>query len=156
MKKSNKALPFIEAGLVLAAEIVISAIVCAVFLLLDKFSYKVVTGAALGSLITVFNYLFLSITTGNAIDKMLAARGEGEMDEEEAAKFAKEYEATFTNAAKLSYAVRNFTMLATLIAAFLIGYFNVFATLVPLLAFRPIITLLSLLESKLQKKEKKG
>lgn len=152
MKKRNKSI-FIETAIILLLEIIISLVTVAVFLLINKFSYKVITGVALGSLVTVINYLILAMTTERVINNMLEARGEGEMDEETAAKFAKEYEAKFQSAAKLSYVLRNALMLITLVVAFLLKFFNVFATVIPLLAFRPIITVMAALTDKIKKKK---
>ena len=57
-----------------AGEAVTSAIVIAVYLLIGKFDYTVATGAALGSVVTVMNFLFLAITVNRAVDKILAER----------------------------------------------------------------------------------
>ena len=154
MNKNNKSI-FIETAFILLMEIFISLITIAVFLLINKFSYKVITGAALGSAVTIINYVILALTTDRVIAEMLAARGEGEMDEETAAKFAKEYEAKFASAAKISYVLRNALMLITLVVALLLKFFNVFATVIPLLAFRPIITVRALLQDKIKKKKGK-
>ncbi len=120
-------------------EAVVSLLVIGVYLVLDAFSIRVVTGALLGSAVTVFNYLFLSISINRAVDRVMAERGNGELSEEEAQAFAVKHQATVQHAAQRSYLVRQVLMLAILMAAFLLDWFDVIATLVPLLMFRPII-----------------
>lgn len=141
MQKSK--LPLFEIAALAIGEIIVSAIICGVFLIIGKGSlhYSVVTGALLGSIVTVANFLFLAITTNRAIDKVMAERGDGEMDEEEAAEFAKEHKNSINNAVKISSIVRSIAMLVTLVLAFLLkDVFNVIATLIPLAMFRPILT----------------
>ena len=73
------------------------------------------------------------------------------MTEEEAATFAAEHQAVIQRAAQGSYLVRQILMLGVLVLAFLLDWFDVIATLVPLLMFRPLISVHGLL-----KKDKKG
>ena len=147
----NKKLPFIEAGALLLGELVVSLLVCGVYLLLDLvfdkawFSYKVITGAALGTLIITLNYFFLSFSVNRAFDRALEARGEGDMSEEEIEAFTAKYQGEIQNTIKLSQIIRTLSMLAALVVAFLLEYFDVIATLVPFLMMRPIITLKALI-----------
>lgn len=147
----SKALPFYEAALILLGEIIVSLVICGVCLIFNWFSYKIVTGVVLGSTVTTLNFLFLAISTNRAFDKAVEARGTKEMDEEEAEKFAEEHQRTINNAVKLSFIIRTLTMLATLVVAFILDYFNVLATLIPLLMLRPIITVEALLRQKFVK-----
>ena len=149
MKKTK--LPHYEIFTLLLGEIIVSAIICAVYLLIGKFDYKVITGVSLGTAVTVLNFLYLSITTTNAIDKFLMLKGEREMTEEESALFVAEHQAKIQNTIKLSYIIRTFTMLATLIVAFIVDHFAVIATLVPLLMFRPITIVAALIKRKVVK-----
>ena len=151
MKKQNVALR--ETGLILLGEIVVSLLICAVYLIINRFSYKVITGVCLGSAVIVLNFLFLSISTNRTIDEFLKLRGSKEMDEEEAEEFAQKYQLQIQNKTKLSFVVRTFTMLAALVVAFIIKHFDVLATLIPLLAFRPIITVETLIRSKIGKEK---
>ena len=151
MKKQNVALR--ETGLILLGEIVVSLLICAVYLIINRFSYKVITGVCLGSAVIVLNFLFLSISTNRTIDEFLKLRGSKEMDEEEAEEFAQKYQMQIQNKTKLSFIIRTFTMLAALIIAFIIKHFDVLATLIPLLAFRPIITVETLIRSKIGKEK---
>lgn len=136
---------------ILLGEAVVSLIIVSVYLLLDKFSYKVITGVALGSLVTVANFLILSISVNRAIDKYIEKRGEKEMDEEEAAKFAAENASAVQVAASGSYVARTLLMFGALIVAFLVKQFDVLATLIPLLAYRPIIFVSELLKKRKEK-----
>ena len=144
----NKNLPLYETMFILIGEIIVSLIVCGVYLIINKFSYKVITGAALGTAVTVLNFLFLAISTNRAFDKAMEARVTKEINDEEAEKFAAEHGASLQNAVKLSFIIRTFTMLAALIVAFVFKWFDVIATLVPLLMLRPIITAESILRQK--------
>ena len=144
-------LPYYEIFTLVLGEIVVSLLVCSVYLIIDKFDYKVITGVSLGTLVTVLNFLYLSITTTRAIDNFLMLRGDKEMSEEENAAFVSEHQAKIQNTIKLSYVVRTFTMLATLVIAFVIKHFAVIATLVPLLMFRPITMIAALIKRKVVK-----
>ncbi len=151
MKKKN--LPLYETAFVLLGELIVSIIVCAVYLIIGKFSYKVITGVALGSAVMVLNFLFLAISTTRAFDKVAELRGDKEMDDEEAEKFAEAHTAELNNAVKLSFIIRTVTMLATLVVAFILDWFDVIATLVPLLMLRPIITVEALIREKFKKED---
>ena len=80
MQKKN--LPVAEILLLIFGELVVSLIVAGVYLLLQKFSYAVVTGCLLGSTVAILNFVILSVSVNRAIDKAMAERGEGEMTEE--------------------------------------------------------------------------
>ena len=149
MQKKN--MPTSEILLLAVGELIVSLIVTGVYLLLDRFSYAVISGCLLGSAVTVFNFVFLSVSVNRAIDKALAGRKEGEMTEEEAQVFAAENQAAVQRAAQGSYLVRQILMLGVLVCAFLLdGWFDVIATLVPLLMFRPLLTVCGLMKSKKQ------
>lgn len=120
-------------------ELAVSAVTVGIFMLLGAFSYKVVTGALLGCVVAVLNFVFLTVSVNRATNRFMALRGDKEMDEEEAAKFAAEHVGEFQNAQKLSYILRTFTMLGALVLAFLSKQFDVIATAVPLLLFQPIL-----------------
>ena len=149
MQKKN--MPTSEILLLAVGELIVSLIVTGVYLLLDRFSYAVISGCLLGSAVTVFNFVFLSVSVNRAIDKALAGRKEGEMTEEEAQAFAAENQAAVQRAAQGSYLLRQILMLGVLVCAFLLdGWFDVIATLVPLLLFRPLLTVCGLIKSKKQ------
>lgn len=146
MKKTK--LPLLELISLTVGEAVVSLIICAVYLIIDKYTYAVALGALLGSLITIFNFVLLFITANRALDKVMADRGEGEMTEEEAEQFALENKMRVQNAIKISYIARNVLMAATLVVAFLLPCFDVIAALIPLVMFRPILMLFAFIKSK--------
>ena len=149
MQKKN--LPTSEILFLVVGELIVSLIVLGVYLLLQRFSYAVISGCLLGSAVTVFNFVFLSISVNRAIDKALAGRKEGEMTEEEAEAFAAENQAAVQRAAQGSYLVRQILMLGVLVCAFLLdGWFDVIATVIPLIMFRPLLTVCGLMKSKKQ------
>ena len=145
----NKKLPLYETAAIVIGEIIISFIVCGVFLIIKKFDCSVVLGSLLGSAVTIANFLVLVVTTGRAIDKAMAERGEGEMNEEEAAEIAAKHQVGLQAAIKLSYIVRTLSIAGALVLAFIFKpVFNVIATLVPLVMLRPILTVSQLIKKK--------
>ena len=112
------------------------------------FTSKVITGAILGGIVTLANYAFLTISVDREIAKFMAKRGEHEMSEEEAEKFAAENSMPVQNAIKASFIIRMASMTATLVLAFITDFFNPLATAIPLLAFRPLLTACELFRAK--------
>ena len=144
-------LPYYEIFTLLLGEILVSLITAAVYLIIGNFDYKVITGVSLGTLVTVLNFLFLSIVTTRAVNKFLSLRAEREMTEEETSAFVAEHQAKIQNSIKLSYIIRTLTMLAALVVAFLTKQFAIVATLVPLVTQRPITMLAALIKRKVVK-----
>lgn len=135
-----------EVATLAVGEIVVAALTALGFFLADKlfstgFSYRVLTGALLGAAVTVLNFLFLTVSVNRAVDTYLEARGTREMSEEEAETFAKENSMAIQNTIKTSFIIRTVSILATLAVAFLLDWFNPLATVIPLLAFRPLLML---------------
>jgi len=149
MKKTK--LPYYEIFSLIIGEVLVAVIISLIYVLIDKFDYKVITGASLGAVITVLNFLFLSITTTAAINNFLMLKGEKEMTEEETQAFVAEHQMKIQNKIKLSYIIRTLSMLAALLLAFLTKQFDVIATLVPLLVYRPITTVAALIKRKVIK-----
>ena len=148
MKKTK--LPLYETLAMIIGEVITSLIVCAVFLIIKKFDLSVLSGVLLGSLVTVANFIFLMVFTNRAIDKAMAERGDGEMSDDEVAEFTAKHQANIQAAVKLSYVIRTLCIAASLVVAFLLdGVFNVIATVVPLLMFRPILTVSQLIKTKI-------
>lgn len=129
-------------------ELMISVGVVAVFALCGRFYYKAVTGVLLGSLVAILNFVFLTVSMNRAVDRFMELRGDREMDDEEADAFAAKHMAEIQNASKLSYIVRTFTMLGALVLAFISKQFDVIATVIPLLAFQPILIAAETLRKK--------
>ena len=155
MKNSN--MPAFELWFLIIGEIVVSALVSAIYFIIGlfgeyTFSYNVITGSLLGTLIISLNFVFLVISTNRIFDKARAERGEGEMNDEEVDAFVKEHQKRYDGMIKISFIVRNFTMLAALVLAFILpSVFDVIATLVPLVMYRPIISLAAIVKNKLGK-----
>ena len=112
------------------------------------FSYRVFTGAALGAAVTVGNYLALIISVNTQVEKYLTLRGNREMTDEEAEKFTQEHSMRIQNSMRASYIARTVTMLAALVAALLLDWFSPLAVAIPLLAYRPILTVSELLRRR--------
>ncbi len=147
MKKQK--LPVRELIAIIIGELITSLIISGVFLIIKKFDYRVALGALLGSTVTFLNFLFLSFMTNRVIDRFLAERGDGEMEEEEAAALAMKFQGQVQNQMKLSFIIRILVMIATFVLAFLLtDVFNVIATVIPLLMLRPIITVSEFIKRK--------
>ena len=112
------------------------------------FTYRVVAGALLGAAVTVGNYLALIMSVNRQIEKYLALRGSEQMTDEEAEKFTQEQSMRIQNSMRMSYIARTVTMLAALVAALLIDWFSPLAVAIPLLAYRPILTVSELIRRR--------
>lgn len=112
------------------------------------FGFSAVTGALLGALVVVLNFAFLSLSVNRAVDEYLAVRGSREMTDEEAERFTAENSMVIQNKIKTSYIIRTTTMLAALVIAFLTGWFNPLCTVIPFLAFKPILSIGEILRKK--------
>ena len=202
---NSKSVPFKETLYLAIGEAAVSAIVVAVFLIIQKFELAVLLGAILGSVVIILNFLALSVSVNRAIDKALenapkclteklacaeeaaaseAEAKDGEATEEspesesaeeekesdaeesdgedgenaddeaedepdEAELFAAKYAMSVQNSVKVSYIIRTLSMLAALVVAFIIpDVFNVIATVVPMLCFRPILMLENYLRNR--------
>ena len=135
----------------LLAEIAVGALVICVFALIifafpallfyETELYKVITGSALGIAATVINFFTLCYAINRAVDKYMTERGDGEMDEEEAARFANENAAKVQAEVTKSYFLR---MLVFLVVGALLftKQFDVLAVVVPMLAQKPLILMI--------------
>lgn len=152
MKK--RFLSYGDTFILLFGEILVSLLVIGGYLLVDLilgtdyFSYRVITGVILGSAVIVLNYFFLRLFLNRAVNGFMNKRGKGELDEEAAAKFAAENMAPIKNTITISLIVRTLSMLAALVVAFILDWFAPIATVVPIVAFRPILTISSLVRNK--------
>ena len=146
---NEERVPRFELLVMILGELAVSLVIVGVYLIIGKFSLSVPLGALLGSAVTVFNFLFLIISTNRTIDKIMAERGEGEMDDEAAAEFAANHQKALMASAKLSYIVRMVTLTGALVLALLIkNVFSVIPTLIPLLMLRPLLTAAQLIKAK--------
>jgi hypothetical protein len=143
-----------ESAFLIFGEIAVSAITALIYFVLDlstdsvHFSYRVITGAALGSLVIISNFLALAYFTARTVDRIIEARGNAEMSEEEIEKFTAENTAKLQKTVQLSFIVRSLSMVAALVLAFITKQFDVIATLIPLMMFRPILTVEELLKRR--------
>ena len=147
MKTKNKN-NYTSAIYLAICELIASALICLGFILLNKFDWTVITGALLGSAVTVFNFVLLSIQVNKAIDDYIALRGDREMTEEEAAEFAKLNGTKVQNAVTKSYILRTGFMIGSLVIAFITKCFDPIATLIPLLLYKPLIYVVELINKK--------
>ena len=149
-KTINDLLPFSLAELAIGGLVVLGGFILSL-LKLVSFDYRIITGALLGAVVMILNYAFLTISVDKAIQDFMALRGDKEMDDEEAEQFAAENSMPIQNAIKTSYIIRTVTMVATLVVAFLLDWFNPLATAIPLLAFRPLLTVIEIIKGKVAK-----
>lgn len=145
---NKQKLPVRELLAILIGEVITSLIICGVFLIIKKYTYKVLLGVLLGSSVTLLNFLVLSIMTNRVINRFLEARGNEEMSEEDAAALALKFQGQVQNQMKLSFIIRILVLAATLIVAFVSDIFNPLATVIPLLMLRPIITISEIIKRK--------
>jgi len=158
--KKNK-FPIAETLIVTGGELIAAAITCFIIIAIRGWEvhYSIFTGSALGIAVMIANFIFLIISTNTALDRAMAERENREYTEEEAEEFAKKHKAKIALVSRVSYILRTATMIGALVVAFLIkdgmgeNVFNVIATLVPLIAFYPIIFVAQII---LQRRERNG
>jgi hypothetical protein len=112
------------------------------------FDYRIVTGAFLGAVVMIANYLFLIISVDNQIKGFVKKRGNRDMGDDEAEEYAKEHSAPVQKAIALSSTIRTVSMMATLVLAFLTKWFNPIATAIPMFAFRFLLPVINKVISK--------
>ena len=148
MNNKSKLSLYIDTVWLAIGEAIVATLISVVFLLIGKFNYSVATGAVLGGAVTVINFLILSVGINRAINKFVEERGDGEMDEEEADKYAKERGMAVQNAMMKSYMLRMFLMIGALVLAGVSGWFDIIATVIPLLMYRPILYVTEFIKTK--------
>lgn len=147
MKTQNKN-SYIDTIYLAIGEIIISLIVVAVYLIIGLFKWQVVTGVALGSVVTVLNYIILSFAVNRAINKFMALRGDKEMNEEEAEAFAKANTVKVQNAITKSYLLRTTLMMGALVLSLITGYFDTIPTIIPLIMYKPLLYAVEFVKKK--------
>ena len=157
MEIKNKLSAYIDTVWLTLGEAAVSVLVFSGFLIakalgMDITLYKAITGAALGSAVTVLNFLILSVGVNRAINSYIEARGDKEMDDEEAEKYAKEHGAIVQNAMLKSYMLRMFLMIGALVLAMISGWFSPIATVIPLLMYRPVLYAVEFIKTKVNAK----
>lgn len=139
---------YIDTVYLAVGEGVVAALICAVYLIIGRFDYTVLTGALLGGGVTVLNFLLLSYSVNKAVNRYIGERGSREMSDEEAEKFAADHKMDIQNAMTKSYILRNALMLGSILLAILTKQFDLVAILVPLVMYKPIIYLTELIKKK--------
>ncbi len=139
MNKNN--IPISEIMIVTCGEAIVSALVVLVYLALGLFSYKVILGVLLGSIVMLANFFFLAVAINRAFDEAMADKTEEAMSEDDAAEFAAKHQANIKKSIQLSHSVRMFSMLAVVAAALITSQFEPIATIIPMVTFNPILTI---------------
>lgn len=152
METKNKLSVYIDTLWLLIGELIVSLAVAGVYLIIRKFDYTVATGALLGSFVTVLNFFILSVGVNRAVDRYIKERGNEEMDDEQAEEFAKKHNMDVQNAMLKSYIFRILLMIGSLVLALFSGWFDVIATVIPLLAYRPVMYGVEFIKTKLGKR----
>lgn len=147
MKNQNKN-SYIDTLYLTIGEAIISLLVILIFTALGKFQWTVATGVFLGSIVTVCNFIILSVSLNKALDKFIDKRGDKEMDEEEAKAFAKANALKVQNAVTKSYVFRTALMIGSLVMAFITKWFNPIATLIPLAMYKPLLYVTQFVKQK--------
>ena len=115
---------FKETLTIAVGEAICVAMMLGVFALLGKFDRSVVLGGVLGGLIAVGNFFFMAVGTALAADKAENQDVKGG-------------QAVISS----SYTIRMIVMAVLLFAAVKSGFCNVFASVIPLVFVRPVLTL---------------
>ena len=115
---------FKETLAIAVGEAICVTVMLGVFALLGKFDRSVVMGGILGGLIAVGNFFFMAVGTALAADKAENQDVKGG-------------QAVISS----SYTIRMIVMAVLLFAAVKSGFCNVFASVIPLVFVRPVLTL---------------
>ena len=154
MGTKSKLSVYIDSLWLALGEVLVALAVVGGFAIFDKFSYKVVTGAVIGGVVTVLNFLILSISVNRAIDKFIHGRGtDEEMSDEDAQAYVQKCGMSVQVAMVRSYVLRLILMISVLALAMISGWFSPLATVIPLLMYRPILYVVEFIKAKLRRKE---
>ena len=139
---------YYDAILLALCELIVAILICLIYLGLGFFKWQVATGTILGGLVTTINFVVLSIAVNKALDQFIDQRGNQEMSEEEAEKFSKQHSIKVQNAVTKSYVLRTGLMFGALVLAFVSGWFDPLATVIPLLMYKPLIYVINFIKQK--------
>lgn len=129
---------FRETARLAIGELIVSALVIAVYALVQKtVRWQVPVSALIGSAVMVANFFFLAKSTDALFMQAMEARGNKEMTEEEIAKFTAEYQLKMATKTQLSFIIRMISMAATIALTFI--FLEGIAATVPLLMQRPLL-----------------
>ena len=131
-------------------ELAVCGIIVAVYLIIGKFSWKVVTGALLGAAVGLVNQALLTVMAGKAFDKAAKERGTDEMTEEEIQAFKSRHERNVKSMITLSFIIRMVLLVGTLLLIFLLpAVFEPIPAVIALAAVSVLIILVGLLKKKI-------
>ena len=129
---------FRETARLAIGEIIVSALVVAVYALIQRtVRWQVPVSALIGSAVMIANFFFLAKSTDALFVQALEARGDKEMTEEEIAKFTAEYQMKMATKTQFSFIIRMISMAATITLTFI--FLEGIAATVPLLMQRPLL-----------------
>jgi hypothetical protein len=129
---------FRETARLAIGELIVSALVIAVYALVQKtVRWQVPVSALIGSAVMVANFFFLAKSTDALFMQAMEARGNKEMTEEEIAKFTAEYQLKMATKTQISFIIRMISMAATIALTFI--FLEGIAATVPLLMQRPLL-----------------
>ena len=132
-------------------ELIVSAIVVFVYALIQKtVRWQVPVSALIGSAVMVLNFFFLARSTDKLFLAAMEARGNKEMDEEQIAAFAAEYQAKMATKTQVSFLIRILSMAATVALTFI--FLEGIAAAIPLLMQRPLLYVNEFFRKKEDKK----
>ena len=153
MGTRSKLAVYIDSLWLTIGEAIVALAVVGGFAIFGKFSYEVVTGAIIGGVVTVMNFLILSISVNRAIDKFIHGRGAEEMSDEDAQAYVQKCGMSVQVAMVRSYVLRLILMIGVLVLALISGWFSPLATVIPLLMYRPVLYVVEFIKAKFRAKE---
>lgn len=145
---NNKFTKYSDAVLMAIGEAAVAVVITLVYTAIGLFKLPVLFGAVLGGIVTVINFLILSHAVNKALNKFISLRGDGEMSEEESAQFAKKHSVAVQAAVAKSYLFRTGLMVGSLVLAFITGWFDPIATVIPLLLYKPLLYTIEFIKRK--------
>ena len=149
-KSLKKEILFLSLGEAAVAILTVLGFLAVHFIASEReiFDYTVVTGAALGAVTVIINFLILSLSTTRAINAYVAEIGDRVLTEEEAEEFARAHKAKVQLAFTRSYLIRTATTFGVLVLAFVLEWFNPIAAAIPLLMYKPVLYVIQLIKRK--------
>ena len=129
-----------QTGKVAAGVLILTALMVAVFLILGKFDWTVLTGAALGAAAGIANFFLMALTVQKAVDEMKPLPPEPEDESRSDPAKSEDSEPPLSEGAKrgrdrvrLSYTLRMLGIGAVAVLGAVLPWFNIYAVLIPLL-----------------------
>lgn len=137
-----------ETKKIAAGVIILSVLMIAVFLLIGKFDWGVLLGAAIGSAAAIGNFFLMALSVQKAADRMpvLPAQEEKEAGEEAEEPPVSEEAKNARKRMQFSYTMRMLMLAAIAIIAVLLPFVNSYAALIPMLFPRIVISVIGLLQ----------